>query len=150
MVQSKKKQAISQSPLYVGSFITSVVTALLLFLEDFAGTYSYYSYGELWEYIGFSLSSPLGFLVFGLAGLSMLYAAGISLLKLTSLPLPGPFVWLAGLASLGVATASFIGAAIFIISALLTNPTDWWLGPAFFAGLIGAGLTAILLGLAPK
>lgn len=137
-----------QSPLFVGSLISSLIAAILILLEDFGGWYSYYSYGEVWAWIGFSLTSLLGFLVFGGAAGILLFCSYVSYLKLASKPVPTGWIQKAFLGSAGITVLSILGGGVFIGDMILSDPTDWWLGPAFYAGVIGAGLTTVFLHLA--
>jgi len=137
-----------QSNLFVGSIISSLIAAMLLLLEDFAGWYNYSSYAEIWGWVGFSLNRPVSLLVFGAAAVILFFCTYVSYLKLSSKPVPVGWVKKAFYGSAGVTALSVIGGVYFIVDMMITDPTDWWLGPAFYAGIIGGGLTALFFHLA--
>lgn len=139
-----------QSSLFVGSITSSLIAAILIILEDFGGWYSYYSYAEQWAWVGFSLTSPLGFVVFGAAAGILFFCSYVSYLKLASKPVPRNWLQKAFFGSAGISVLSILGGGYFIVDMILSNPTDWWLGPAFYAGVIGGGLTAVFFHLALK
>jgi hypothetical protein len=136
--------------LFIGSLISSLITAILVLAEDFGGWYSYYSYAEQWAHVGFSFDRPLSLLLFGVAAGVLLFCSYVSYLKLASKPIPKDWLQKAFLGSAGVTVAAVLGGLYFIVDMTLSDPTDWWLGTAFYAGVIGGGLTAVFLHLALK
>lgn len=141
---------VQSNPLFIGSLISSLIAALIILLDDFGGWYSYYSYAESWTWVGFSLDSLVGFLVFGAAAGVLLFCSYVSYLKLASKPVPTDWLQKAFFGSASVAALAILGGGYFIVDMIITNPTDWWLGTAFYAGVLGGGLTAAFFHLALK
>lgn len=130
---------------FVGSLISSVVGAIMLFVDDFAGwsegSYNYYVHMES-QFAGaapfFVILMAIALLVtsaFSLWGLKDPSAIAENQLKLVFL----------------------ISIVVCVVSALLaiilsiwfeTFATEWWLSGSFYGSLIGGILTALFLKLA--
>jgi len=136
------------SNVYVGALITSLLSAILFIFEDFAGWYNYNQYVESWGLVAFSFEQPISLVVFGAAAIVLLFSSYISYLKISGKKIPKDSLEKAFLGSLVIFVLSLVGGLYFIISMLWDEPTNWWLGPTFYAGVIGAGLTALFFKLA--
>ncbi|MCK4688514.1 MAG: hypothetical protein KAT66_10320 [Candidatus Lokiarchaeota archaeon] len=141
------------SSYYVGALICSVITGILFLATDFAGWYNYSPriYGWVGSYALYE-GGAIGGLAFVFIGLAFLGIAALSFIalrhpeKIPSIKiLQGSMVF-----SAVIAILSIIGAIVFEVEMADADYTDWWLGEAFYGGLIGGLLTAALLYLAIK
>jgi hypothetical protein len=136
---------------FVGSLITSLVGAVLLILEDFAGWHNYGYYVESWGWIGLNLETPLSFiLIVTVAGL-LFYCAYVSLQGLRLKGQINQRTIRSGFIASSVAFAIVIvGAIAFVAAMLIDEPTNWWFEAGFYGGFLGSGLTALLFFLQHK
>lgn len=143
---------VRKRPMLLGSLILSVVSALMLLLDDFAvwsepyyySDYGFYEVEAGWVYI---TEGPLYVLLFlGLAGL-LLFAAWVSVQGLLAGDGLVPAVTLRrGMwAAAAVSLTSFLGGMIFLIVMASEDPYDWWLDTGFYGGFLLGGLAALLL-----
>lgn len=133
------------SHLFIGSLISSFLSAILLLATEFSGWYNYSTYGEIWGWVSFSFTNIVSFVVFGSAAGILFFSSYISYLKLASKSVPKDWLQKAFYGSAGVCALALFGGGYFIVKMIDMDPSTWWLGPAFYAGSIGGGLTAIFL-----
>lgn len=143
---------VRRRPMLLGSLILSIVSALMLLLDDFAvwsepyyySDYGFYEVEAGWVYI---TEGPLYVPLFlGLAGL-LLFAVWVSVQGLLAGARSVPAVTLRrGMwAAAAVSLTSFLGGMIFLIVMASEDPYDWWLDTGFYGGFLLAGLAALLL-----
>ncbi len=135
---------------YVGALITSLIGGILLLATDFAGwtAYNYYAGVRSWGWVGLG-EFPIGIL-FLIPAFFLFYCSVISLLALKDIN-KSPSkksIRLAIILSLVVFLLALIGGIVFILT--LEDVSDWWLGEAFYGGLLGGLLTSIFLYFAMK
>jgi len=131
--------------IYVGSLITSVVGAILLIFEDFAGWYNYGYYVESWGYVGLYAETPLTAFVIILVAASLFYCSFISLQGLrTPSKVSKQKVKLGLILSIFALVIVLLGATAFIVTILEDEPSDWWFDAGFYGGFLGSALTATL------
>jgi len=130
---------------FVGALITSVVGAILLFVDDFAG----YMEGANDYYVhpGALYAGPSPFFVILMAVALLL----TGVYSVWSLKEPSAIaenqLKLVLLINIGVCAVSTLLAIILAIW-FESFATDWWLGGSFYGSLIGGILTALFLKLA--
>jgi len=145
------------SSYFVGALICSAITGILFLATDFAGWYNYSPriYGWVGSYALYE-GGALGGLAFVFIGLAFLGIAGLSFIalrhpeKIQSKELHIKILQGAMVFSAVIAILSIIGAIVFEVEMADADYSDWWLGEAFYGGLIGGLLTAGLLYLAIK
>ena len=135
---------------FVGALITSLIGGILLLATDFAGwyAYNYYLGVRSWGWVGLG-EFPVG-IVFLIPAFFLFYCSGISLLALKDIdktPNKNLIRW-GIILSLVVFILALIGGIVFILT--LEDVSDWWLGEAFYGGLIGGLLTFLFLYFAMK
>ena len=135
---------------YVGAIITSLIGGILLLATDFGGWYNYNYYAGVrsWGWVDASVF-PLNIL-FIITAFCLCYCTIISFMALKNVDKPPKkkTIKLGITLSLTVFILAIIGGIVFILT--IEGPTDWWLGEAFYGGLIGGLLTAIFLYFAYK
>jgi NADH:ubiquinone oxidoreductase subunit 6 (subunit J) len=136
--------------LFMGSLISSFLSAILILATDFSGWYNYSTYGEVWGWVGFSFDNITSLVVFGLAAGILFFSSYISYLKLSSKKVPQDWIQKAFFGSAGVCVISILGIIYFIVEMIDMDPSSWWLGASAYAGSIGGGLTAIFFHLSMK
>src|SRR5712691_2422636 len=108
---------------FVGSLITSLVGAVLLILEDFAGWYNYGYYVQSWGWIGLNLETPLGAVLIALVVGLLFYCAYISLRGLRLKGQMDKRTMGFGLISSSAAFAIvLLGAVAFVAAMLIDEP----------------------------
>ncbi len=141
------------SSYYVGALICSAITGILFLATDFAGWYNYSPriYGWVGSYALYE-GDAIGGLAFVFIGLAFLGIAALSFIALRQPEkIPSIKILQGSMVFSGViAILSIIGAIVFEVEMADADYTDWWLGEAFYGGLIGGILTAALLYLAIK
>ena len=130
---------------YVGALITSLVGAFLLVLEDFAGWYNYGYYVESWGWIGLNFDTPLAVVLILFVVFILLYTSFISIRGLRLKGEMSKRTIRYGLYASALAFAIVaLGAIVFAVSILESEPSEWWFGAGFYGGFFGSGLTALL------
>lgn len=140
------------SSLLVGSLIVSLLGTLLLLVGSFGGVYYrkfWYRadwgpvYIDAYEYVGFS-SSWWSALITGVLALGLFYCSYVSIVGLRS---PDRLSYnnlrRGFLLSLVVAVGTLLVGLALIGYATVMEYEEWWLDTAFYAGLIGGGLSAL-------
>jgi hypothetical protein len=131
---------------FVGILITSLVGAFLLILEDFAGWYNYGYYVQSWGWIGLNSGTPLAVVLIAVVAFLLFYCSYVSLRGLLRKGQVDKLtVRFALIASLTAFAIVFVGAIVFVAAMLIDEPSDWWFGAGFYGGLLGSGLTGLLL-----
>ena len=130
---------------FVGALITSVVGAILLFADDFAGWLE--GSNDYYVHIGAQFAGPAPFFI-------ILMAVALLLTGVYSVwSLKDP----SAIAENQLKLVLFINIGVCAVSALLavilaiwfeSFATDWWLGGSFYGSLIGGILTTLFLKLA--
>lgn len=122
------------------TIIAGVVGAALIVFTEFGGWYDYAYYYEEWGHVGF-WSAPGIYSVFFLIGAGVAFLALNDSEKVAELNL---LLW-GRVAAIGVGGLVFFGAVVFIGEMTAAEYDDWWFGPAFYGGLVCAGISAICL-----
>jgi hypothetical protein len=135
---------------YVGAIITSLIGGILLLATDFGGWYNYNYYAGVrsWGWVGAG-DFPFN-LLFIITAFCLFYCTIISFMALKNVDNPPSkkSIKLGIMLSLIVFILALIGGIVFILT--LEGPTDWWLGEAFYGGLLGGLLTTVFLYFAYK
>ena len=141
------------TPFFIGSLITSVVGSIMLLADDFGGWYYQISYGgtQVDRYGSVGLWSVYFPVILVLAGV-LLYGTYVSYLGLRpGSPAPSRnIVRRAYLGAVGVFVVMIMAALAFNLIMVAQDLEDWWLDAGFYGGIIGAGLSALLLRLGLK
>lgn len=134
----------------MGAAVVSLIGGILLIVLDFAGWYNYNAGVETWGWIGFQGFEEGNFvgILFIFLGLSLFYTTSISILALAK---PDTFeptrktLLIGFFNALAVFLIVLIGGIVFEVVLAIDDPTNWWLGGGFYAGIIGAPMTAFFL-----
>jgi hypothetical protein len=137
---------------YVGALITSAIGAVLLLATDFGWwyDYNYYAGYEEWGYVTLvSEKAPWSVLVLGHLALGLLFCAYVAFRGMRD---PAAISQTLSRALFGVAlyVTVFIVVAGIIFAAMVSDNTDWGFDAAFYGGLLGGGLTAVLAWIASR
>ena len=139
--------------IFVGSLITSVIGAVLLLVGDFGGWYFQVAFAgnNLDRYGEVGLLTPYFPVVAALAGL-MLYGAYVSY---TAIKNEGSIENLASInraykIMLGTFIATIVLGIVFVAVISFQDVEDWWLDAGFYGGVVGSGLSALLMRLGLK
>lgn len=150
---SLNKLLDNKNVLYGGALICSLLGAILILIDDFAGWYWYiWGTGYGWGWIGFPSAlenlpdSILIFPLFILASGGLFYCSIISLLGLINQENPpGKQLYLIGIIlSLITVGICLLGGFIVAIEMIIED-LEFWYGGAFWGGVIGGVLTIIFM-----
>ncbi len=129
------------------TIIAGVVGACMITFFEFGGWYDYGYYVEQWGSVGF-WNAPGLYSFFFLVGIgAFLFCAGVAVLALNDSEKVAEYnllLW-GRAAAIGVGALVFFGAVVFIGEMTAAEYDDWWFGPAFYGGLVCAGVSAICL-----
>lgn len=136
----------SKVPLVL-TVIAGVVGAALIIFTEFGGWYDYAYYYEEWGSVGF-WNAPGIYSVFFLIGIgAFLFCAGVAVLALNDSEKIAEYnllLW-GRVAAIGVGGLVFFGAVAFVGEMIAAEYDSWWFGPAFYGGLVCAGISTICL-----
>ncbi|MHA1228102.1 MAG: hypothetical protein ACTSPV_15265 [Candidatus Hodarchaeales archaeon] len=141
---------VSKGNLFVGSLITSIIGASALLFADFAwwNSYNYYLGTGYSGYLDVSSENLLVAPFLIVSAVLLLYVSYVSYLGLTGKTLSQELIY-ASYACLGsIATQVFV-AVVFVIIVILED-IYWGFDLGFYAGILGAGLSALFIYLASK